>query len=605
MPATDTGGTLAPQQKARAAGPHNYHPTATHDNDMSSSIIKALPAPTWSNAAPENWQPCRKKMLRYFTKAGLAWTVPEFQELTRAKPPTDDVQFMAEFSQAYCVIADTVPEANLDEINELMDTTVQDSPEAAARVDARFAAAVGHRSPDDMPDWVPRVAGSTPSELMHPGLLWAGFTEYSKGPIVGVSSGEELQSEIDSYQLPATGTYIDRVTQAITDLKAFVDRARHHGEADYPFTEALACAKFRKDMWPRFQLDYTELEQHRKLNQLGIRAKQLAKRYDQTSQLDPARAFGARGVDDAATVGGPGHVIDAFIRHVQQLGTTLDPDQVRALAGKPAGGGKPKNRISEARRKDKDAGPPGPQWRWCDNHGWSTTHDTAGCRANNPPATKTSGTALASGATTTGVTLVKNANGTYSIVESGVAHLNAFVPTEAELVSLAAAGALLPGEHLVVDCATDYSLTNSIDTLVDVKPVDRSFSMDGTNVGQPIVQTHVGTRITHVAGVRIVEHPVYFSTSNRWNLIATDTVANAGFSFKIDATSSTNQAMLIEEATGATVQLERKSQSIWVLPTSTTTTSQATLAFTTTSQTTAPTKLEPGGETTAEPERGD
>ena len=96
-----------------------------------SSIIKAIPAPTWSNAAPENWQPYRKKMLRYFTKAGLSWAVPGFQGLTRAKPPTDDVKFMEQFSQAYCVIADTVPGANLEEINELMDTTIRESPEAA------------------------------------------------------------------------------------------------------------------------------------------------------------------------------------------------------------------------------------------------------------------------------------------------------------------------------------------------------------------------------------------------------------------------------------------------------------------------------------------
>lgn len=138
--------------------------------------------------------------------------------------------------------------------------------------------------------------------------LWDKFEEYAKGAITDLSGEfEAMQDRIIQWQWPTEGNYEAQVTQAVTDLRAFVLEASNIDDADYPYTEAMATALSRKRMPPRMAHERTNYENLRTLAALSIRAIRDALYYDTHPEQEPHhavmialdRATGGDGTDTA------------------------------------------------------------------------------------------------------------------------------------------------------------------------------------------------------------------------------------------------------------------------------------------------------------------
>ncbi|PHR00522.1 MAG: hypothetical protein COB29_15680, partial [Sulfitobacter sp.] len=114
-----------------------------------------------------------------------------------------------------------------------------------------------------------------------------------------------------------------------------------------------------------------------------------------------------------------------------------------------------------------------------------------------------------------------------------------------DMISLAASGEIDIEDREFVDTATDLSLSNSLDRLVNVRELsmEEAPTIEGVGTGTSLA-THVGTlRLTiggHTADTRC-----FWSANNRFNIISTDELARAGVGTYVDPTHVDRQLYLV------------------------------------------------------------
>ena len=263
--------------------------------------------------------------------------------------------------------------------------------------------------------------------------LWGAALLYSMGAIPDVS-GPEFQTEVEAVRYPSTGTYVARTAIVIDQLDLLLALAERLNDADYPFSQALACSKFRSVMPERFQQDFVTYESIRSISVLRARAMRDARRYD--TSVDPAAAVLA-----AVAAAGPASgaksdpVADAVASMAAKLANAnLDPivlagilsDVARNTPSKGRGDRGPRPRP--ARNMNKSINP-GDGRVFCDHHGWCA-HRTADCK-HLKGATAPTGAGRTPPAAPAEQTLYRsNGDGTFSMLsKNDVGALNLFAGT--------------------------------------------------------------------------------------------------------------------------------------------------------------------------------
>ena len=337
-------------------------------------------------------------------------------------------------------------------------------------------------------------------------VIWAAIKLYSQGSLTDLA-GPDLDDKIAALAWPSQGTWSARASSMLQQLQELRDVATNLDDDDYRFSDAQACAKFRRLMCGPFVVEHGHYVPIKKLALLKTRALLDAKRFDN------ATAGGTAGVQSvlSALDPSPGDGGDSSTA-LDQLAVAL----AAHLDKRPRRSGRME--LSTERRMDRSAGPPATGWKFCSHHGWNTSHKTDDCRALKAQRAPASG----------GEVYSKNADGTFSLVPT-----KALVATSTVAAQLAAdyiclAGVAGPG-HIFVDTAAEISTETSLATLTDVRelPADQAPCIDGTNDGAPIRATTVGTRTNRV-GDFVYTEDAYFSPAFRYRITCARQLALAG-----------------------------------------------------------------------------
>ena len=395
--------------------PQRSLPTATMSESTASLIARQ---PTW-DGRPTTFSHFKAGMARYLVRAKVAFAVPKLNT-TKYPTPASEPDVAIAFSQAYVYLSEAVSDTNRATIIADYDDVQREAFEPS----------------DDDQEYADLLSNPDPVRL------WDAFIAHAKGTVD--LSGPQLHDRIQSWTWPATagsGTYVDQVTTAISEIRELMHQAELIRDSDYPFSEALACRLFLTAMPRVFQSEYSSYEAIRKIHRLSTRALTDASRFDKLETVAPV-SFGATvttSVDQANAV-----------QQLRALATQLGVSLPETSPGK----------ITAQRRHDQFAGPPTPKHKWCDNHGW-VFHSTSQCRAKPG----SSGSAQ-SGSSKAAEYYVKNADGTFS----KVAH--AHVTFADAVVTMQAMGLSDGTSHVFVDTATDLSLSNSIESMTNVEVLD-------------------------------------------------------------------------------------------------------------------------------------
>lgn len=372
-------------------------------------------------------------------------------------------------------------------------------------------------SPSDGDDIIEQYnEGKQPNDRinMDPVKLWAAMKQYARGAVPDLS-GANLMREINQFQWPASagdGSLKCQVKEAVSMLRSFLQQAELIQDAQYPFTQAMACMKFRDSMPDRLQSNYASYEQLTKLHDVEKRGIIDADRHDRAFIATQQKVLIAKSDSNAQSISEP------------DMSTTQMLKILIASMNNNSGKRAPK-KISEERRRDKSAGPIDDTSKWCDKHGW-VRHDSANCRQlKNTEVAKSNV-----------VRCVKNADGTYT-------EINTVMVTKV-LNAMADSGQLSEcSDEIFIDSGAEFSLCNSITDMVNVKMV-RGPLIDGVSEGSPIQTTHRGYRPIRMNSVEYLE-PCWFAPNNKFNISSTEVLASLGVSTWVDATTSNNQMSLI------------------------------------------------------------
>ena len=173
-------------------------------------------------------------MARYLVRAKVAFAVPALNS-TKYPVPESQTDKAIAFSQAYVYLSDAVSDTHRATIIADYDDVQREDFESS----------------DDVPEYVDLFSNPDPVRL------WDAFVTHAKSSID--LSGPQLHDRIHSWKWPATagcsGTYVDQVTTAISDIRELIHQAELVQDSDYPFSEALACRLLLTAMPRVFQSD--------------------------------------------------------------------------------------------------------------------------------------------------------------------------------------------------------------------------------------------------------------------------------------------------------------------------------------------------------------
>lgn len=378
---------------------------------------------------------------------------------------------------------------------------------------------------------------------MNPVRMWEAIENYARGSAPDIS-GASLMRQVAAFRWPSgagDGTYKDQVREAVKQLRSLHDQAELLRDPEYPFTEGLACAKFREFMPQRMQLDHAQYEQISRIHDLALRAEIDADRYDSQPQTMMAM------------------MTPPVVTSQPAATTTVDNELLRALVAslnspaRSVGSSGPRfPRISSSRRMDKTAGPPLPDNLWCDHHGWAR-HVTAECKQRK-----------SSSARGKVVRAVRNPDGSLTELTSAMA----------TLTTMLKCGTNMCLQDVYVDSAAEHSLTNTLTGLRDVTKITDGQGpwFDGITDGPPIRATHRGTRPLKISGMTFLE-PVWFAPGNRFNIASTEILASMGISTFVHADGAHHQLyLLLPDHSPVRCQ---KVGNIWQIPSAPTSAGQA------------------------------
>ena len=425
--------------------------------------------------------------------------------------------------------------------------------------------------------------------------LWAAALLYSMGAIPDVS-GPEFQTEVEAVRYPSTGTYAARTAIVIDQLDLLLALAERLNDADYPFSQALACSKFRSVMPERFQQDFVTYESIRSISVLRARAMRDARRYD--TSVDPAAAVLA-----AVAAAGPASgskldpVADAVAAMAAKLAhANLDPivlagilsDVARNTPSKGRGDRGPRPRPARNMTKSVN---PGDGRVFCDHHGWCA-HRTADCKhLKGAPAP--SGAGRTPPAAPAEQTLYRsNGDGTFSrLSKNDVGALNLFAGTgttghqyhvdgttgqlaprtrpltEADVDAIVAATGVSIGSMYIIDTGAEVSMAQDAHSgNPDATVVAESLVVDGSNPGSGSSVTHT-IDVVHDCGTIRFKHSAV--GPSKYNIVSTNDIGKAGISVLLDATDPDNQSMLLfcaSDPTGASTVSAVRVGGLWAVP---------------------------------------
>ncbi|PHR10088.1 MAG: hypothetical protein COB29_01220 [Sulfitobacter sp.] len=452
---------------------------------------RSVKLPKW-DGQPSSFGQFKRKFERFLLIKELAWVVDHVREQSGINAPGNAVRATEGRVKCYAYLAESV------ETEDVLDTIIANYNDGA--VEEALAALPPNADQDDRNE-----AKADAVVGMNPQRLWTAISSHAKGPIKDLS-GKDLHDQMKEMKFPVEGKYAERVTAFIHQLRDLLEQAERIQDAEYPITQAMLCKIFVDLMPERFQLEYASYRHIKKINELKTAADLDARRFDRTPHLE--RNMHAM-VTPSAFKNESGLQVD----HEQIMNEAngmiqMTNAQFQQLLGQSKGrdrGGRNKYE-SKARRLDKSAGPLGND-RWCNDpqHGWGN-HDSAHCKklaAQGRQASSRPSTAAASGNDSKHnkqITLVKNANDTYTLVTNMT---NTFVSI-ADAVALLAQEGVIVHDMVFVDTASDLSWSNNLADLTNIVVLDPSTAprVEGTNVGQPVIATHKGTR-TNRAGATV------------------------------------------------------------------------------------------------------
>lgn len=167
---------------------------------------------------------------------------------------------------------------------------------------------------------------------------WANFRTHAQGK-TDTTAGPALFKEVDAWSFPTTGTHVDNVAQAITELTAFQLRGQTLNDDDFQLSAAHLAHTFKSHLPGEFAI---HSRYYRSLNTL------------------PAL------LNDVT--------IDALEFDAQSPTPTV-------LVATWTRGGAKSDRVPRERQMDRAAGPPNSAMNvWCPHHGWCK-HTQAACKA--------------------------------------------------------------------------------------------------------------------------------------------------------------------------------------------------------------------------------
>jgi len=429
--------------------------------------------------------------------------------------------------------------------------------------------------------------------------LWAAVVLYSKGALPDVA-GPEFQAEVEAVKFAATGTYTDRTSAVLDQLELLRALAVRLNDDDYPFSEALACSKFRSVMPARFHQDYVTYEGIKVLAVLRARAMRDARRYD--ASPDPhaavlAAVSSSTGAD--ATTGDP--VAAAVTAMATRLaGANLDPVVLAGILSDVAANATEKhgNRRSGGGRRRDGGRPPRNMNRskpvdgkfFCDEHGWCA-HRTSTCKKLNGE-TAPGGPGRTESQPAEQTLYRANGDGTFSKLSSAdVSKLNLFAGatttvhryhvdtqtgqlaqrarplTEADIDAIVAATGVDIGDMWIIDTGAEISMAKGANASnTDASLIADSIIIDGSNPGPKSAITHEMS-VDHDCGTMKFGHLAV--GPSKYNIVSTNDMGTAGISVLLSAADPQCQTMLLfcaSDPSGNSTVAAVRVGGLWAVP---------------------------------------
>ena len=432
--------------------------------------------------------------------------------------------------------------------------------------------------------------------------LWAAATLYSMGAIPDVS-GPEFQTEVESVRYPPTGTYAARTTAVIDQLDLLLALAERLADADYPFSQALACSKFRSIMPARYQQDFTTYESIRSISVLRARAMRDARRCD--TSVDPAAAVLAAVAAAAPASDASDRVADAVASMAAKLASAnLDPVVLAGILTDVArnaksGGGARRDRGERGERGPRPQRPkemnkstnPGDGRVFCDHHGWCA-HRTPDCKHLNGAPAPTGAGRKPPAAPAEQTLYRSNGDGTFSKLSQGdVDALNLFAGTgstgrqyhvdgttgqlaprtrpltESDVDAIVAATGVSIGSMYIIDTGAEVSMAQDAHSgNPDATLATTALVIDGSNPGSGSSITHT-VDVVHDCGTFQFKHGAV--GPSKYNIVSTNDLGKAGVSVLLNATDADNQSMLLfcaDDPTGSSTVAAVRVGGLWAMP---------------------------------------
>lgn len=413
--------------------------------------------------------------------------------------------------------------------------------------------------PAEVPDPADPLANIANPAIIgrNPDRLWDAFRVHARG-IVAEESGSTLSTSVNSYEWETNpegkGTYQAQVLWNLKVLKDYRNQFVALGEAEWPFTESMLIAKFKKMMPARFHMDYALYTNITTIQALTVRVLSDSLRYDNES---------------------PGTVETTKMMLAIQQGATMN--EMRTLFSTTT---TPKtsdmgtaSRLSRheyrTRCLDKAAGPIKPNQVWCEVHGWCT-HTPAQCKhgsskskfetnsKESPPQDR----------------YVKNKDGTYSPIALAVPEyaknpdgsFRALFSTRT-LEVLINTGVVDEREasDFYVDSGAEHSMSKTLLGLINVKELNPLHAPHTVGIGgESTIATHSGTKIFQLDdGLSI---PVNCFYPSAFNIVSTNDLAKEDVSTFIDASDAHNRMFLISPFLSDKISCKRHGN-LFVMPT--------------------------------------
>ena len=401
--------------------------------------------------------------------------------------------------------------------------------------------------------WEDKYPGGEAWQKGNPNQLWETILERSNGPVADIA-GDALMEDIENINWPTTAglTIEKQVTTLLDELDAAVLAADRLDDAEFPFTQGLACRKFRK-LIPKSFLKHPKVSYHAYETIKSTAAMRTLSVKD-AKMIDKDR--GAETTDEH-------EMLSALLARIganeeSSTEATNGPQTITALltAALSKAGGNPKRstrqKFTKERLMNRSEGPPWPSSVYCDTHGWCA-HKSDTCRSTNDNSTEKDSKLH-----------VRNEDGTFTQVSRAQLGLC----TVADIRVAAMAAQIDPDQHIFVDTGAEMGIETQLNRMQNVVVLDPTQAplVDGTVEGPPGRATHRGTRTNDCGDITFTE-PVYYVPQSKYRISAVKCISKCGIATLVTATDhdSTGQPTMYLVQDDNIVQCNNVGD-IWSLP---------------------------------------